>query len=187
MSSSDAFNRKRLSRAVVAAIAGTVMAGGAQAQLEEVIVTATKRAESMQDVPVAVSALQADSLDELRIGSFDDYVSFLPNVVSQGTGPGQNEIFIRGAATSQTTSRCLPCRVCSPPWRYTSTSNRWRCRGATWMFTPPTFRVSRCCRGRRAHSSAPARSRAPCVLSPTSRTSAACPVVSTAVSHSPRG
>ena len=103
MSISDAFNRKRLSRAVVASIAGTVMAGGAQAQLEEVIVTATKRAESMQDVPVAVSALQADSLDELRIGSFDDYVSFLPNVVSQGTGPGQNEIFIRGAATSQTT------------------------------------------------------------------------------------
>jgi len=102
MSRLPVFNRKTLSRAVLAAVAGNTMASGAQAQLEEVIVTAQKRTQSMQDVPVAVSALQGDSLEELRIGSFDDYVAFLPNVTSQGTGPGQNEIIIRGAATSQT-------------------------------------------------------------------------------------
>ena len=70
--------------------------------MEEVIVTATKREESMQDVPVSITALQNSALEELRIGTFQDYVMFLPNVVAQGTGPGQNELFIRGAATSQT-------------------------------------------------------------------------------------
>jgi outer membrane receptor protein involved in Fe transport len=89
---------------VAAAVAVAINAPAVQAQsvIEEIVVTATKREESMQDVPVAVSALRGDDLEELRIGSFQDYVMFLPNVVSQGTGPGQNEIFIRGAATSQT-------------------------------------------------------------------------------------
>ena len=70
--------------------------------MEEVIVTATKREESMQDIPASITALQTDALEELRIGTFQDYIMFLPNVVAQGTGPGQNELFIRGAATSQT-------------------------------------------------------------------------------------
>ena len=94
--------------AIATAVAG--MAGPAAAQgnqpakrsIEEITVTATKREESMQDVPVSVSALKGEALKELRIGSFQDYVQYLPNVVAQGTGPGQNEIFIRGAATSQT-------------------------------------------------------------------------------------
>jgi iron complex outermembrane receptor protein len=86
--------------AVAIALGPTV--AGAQGTIEEVVVTATKREESMQDVPVAMTALQSDALEELRIGTFQDYVQFLPNVVAQGTGPGQNEIFIRGAATSQT-------------------------------------------------------------------------------------
>jgi iron complex outermembrane recepter protein len=90
-----------LSAAITAALAGSG-AAHAQRAIEEITVTATKREESMQDVPVAVSALQADVLEELNISSFRDYVQYLPNVTVQGTGPGQNEIFIRGAATSQT-------------------------------------------------------------------------------------
>lgn len=102
---SDIFCRTALSAAIAAALSGT--SGYADAQqprraIEEITVTATKREESMQDVPVAVSALRGEDLEELRIRNFQDYVLYLPNVVSQGTGPGQNEIFIRGAATSQT-------------------------------------------------------------------------------------
>jgi len=96
------FKRNRVSRAVVSAIAASAVGAPAHAQIEEVVVTATKREESLQDVPVAVSALKGDALEELRIGNFQDYIAYLPNVVQQGTGPGQNEIFIRGAATSQT-------------------------------------------------------------------------------------
>ena len=89
-----------LATAVAIAVSPSLVV--AQGAIEEVVVTATKRAESMQDIPIAMTALQSDALEELRIGTFQDYVKFLPNVVAQGTGPGQNEIFIRGAATSQT-------------------------------------------------------------------------------------
>ncbi|MEW6996106.1 TonB-dependent receptor [Colwelliaceae bacterium BS250] len=74
----------------------------ANAKIEVIEVTATKRAESIQDVPVTVTALTGDSLERLGVSNFDQYVEFLPNVVFQGTGPGQNEIYIRGAATTQT-------------------------------------------------------------------------------------
>ena len=72
-----------------------------KASIETIEVTATKRSESIQDVPVAVSALSGDALENMGIDNFQDYVEFLPNVVFQGTGPGQNEIYIRGAATTQ--------------------------------------------------------------------------------------
>lgn len=73
-----------------------------KATIEVIEVTATKRSESIQEVPVTVSALTGDSLEKLGVANFDQYVEFLPNVVFQGTGPGQNEIYIRGAATTQT-------------------------------------------------------------------------------------
>ena len=71
----------------------------AQAEvLEEITVTATKRVESMQDIPLAVQAMGAEQLEEQGVQSFADYVKFLPNVNAGGRGPGQNEIYIRGAA-----------------------------------------------------------------------------------------
>lgn len=89
-----------LSAAIAAALTG---GGGAHAQgaIEEITVTATKRAEPMQDIPVSIQALTGDSLEELGITNFDQYVQYLPNVVQTGRGPGQSEIYIRGAATEQ--------------------------------------------------------------------------------------
>ncbi len=71
-------------------------------RIETIQVTATKRSESIQDIPVAVTALNGEALENLGVDNFQDYVEFLPNVVFQGTGPGQNEIYIRGVATNQT-------------------------------------------------------------------------------------
>lgn len=73
-----------------------------KAAIEIIEVTATKRSESIQEVPVSVTAVTGDNLERLGVSNFDEYVEFLPNVVFQGTGPGQNEIYIRGAATTQT-------------------------------------------------------------------------------------
>jgi iron complex outermembrane recepter protein len=97
--------KTKLSCAIIAAL--TVQGVVAQestgkAKIETIEVTATKRTESIQDIPVAVTALNGEALENLGVDSFNDYVEFLPNVVFQGTGPGQNEIYIRGAATSQT-------------------------------------------------------------------------------------
>lgn len=97
-----------LNRAIASTLAATTGAGAATAaetasnsRLEEIVVTATKRAEPMQDIPVSVQALSSEGLDELGIDSFEEYARYLPNVVFSGRGPGQAEIYIRGAATQQ--------------------------------------------------------------------------------------
>ncbi|MDC8830826.1 TonB-dependent receptor [Alteromonas gilva] len=96
--------KTHLSCAVIAALASNgalAQSSESKATIETIEVTATKRTESIQSVPVAVSALSGSALENMGIDNFQDYVEFLPNVVFQGTGPGQNEIYIRGAATTQ--------------------------------------------------------------------------------------
>ncbi|MBD3584318.1 TonB-dependent receptor [Salinimonas sp. HHU 13199] len=96
--------KSQLSCAILAALASTPVLAqeeSAKAKIETIEVTATKRTESIQDIPVAVTALNGEALENRGIDSFQDYVEFLPNVTFQGTGPGQNEIYIRGAATTQ--------------------------------------------------------------------------------------
>jgi len=69
--------------------------------LEEVVVTATKRSESMQDIPLAVQALGAEALENQDVNNFADYVKQLPNVTFAGRGPGQNDVYIRGISSSK--------------------------------------------------------------------------------------
>ncbi|WP_338466407.1 TonB-dependent receptor [Novosphingobium sp. ZN18A2] len=71
-------------------------AGGIQA----IIVTATKRTEDLQDVPLSVNAMGEQELDNLGVKTFDDYLAQLPNVTAGGSGPGQNTIYIRGLAST---------------------------------------------------------------------------------------
>ena len=94
------FQRSKLNQAVVSAIVSMTAgyAGADQGVIEEVVVTATKRSASMQDVPIAVQAMTENTLEEQNITSFEDYVKYLPSVNAGGRGPGQNEIYIRGAA-----------------------------------------------------------------------------------------
>ena len=102
------FGKRPLTLAVAAAVV-PVLATTAQAQtsrgasaiLEEVVVTATKRAENLQDVPISVQALTGDSMRAQGAMTFDDYVNFMPNVTEAGNGPGNKEIYIRGSATEQ--------------------------------------------------------------------------------------
>lgn len=75
----------------------------ASAQLEEIIVTAAKRAESLQDVAISVIALDAQTLRDVGITNFDDYVRYQPNLTASGRGPGNTTFYIRGMATDQAT------------------------------------------------------------------------------------
>ena len=102
MSNKVDFKRNKLSCAILSAITATAVSVPVNAQIEEIIVTATKRAENAQDVPITVQAVGGDTLRELRIETFDKYVEYLPNVVSAGNGPGKKELYIRGSATEQT-------------------------------------------------------------------------------------
>ncbi|MFT4632569.1 MAG: iron complex outermembrane receptor protein [Candidatus Pseudothioglobus sp.] len=94
------FRKNQLNIAVMAVMFGATAttATTANAEIEEIVVTATKRSASMQDVPLAVQALNSRQLEEQNIQEFSDYIQYLPNVNAGGRGPGQNEIYIRGAA-----------------------------------------------------------------------------------------
>ena len=93
-----------LSCTALSAAAAIAMSQTAYAQLEdEVIVTATKRAESLSDVPIAVSAINADTLEELNVNVFTDYLVQLPGVSAGGSGPGTSTIYIRGVASTTPT------------------------------------------------------------------------------------
>ncbi|QIG79402.1 TonB-dependent receptor [Stakelama tenebrarum] len=68
--------------------------------VQTIVVTATKRDENLQDVPIAVQALGGEQLDQLGVANFQDYLTELPNVTAGGGGPGQNTIYIRGLAST---------------------------------------------------------------------------------------
>ena len=99
-----------------AAVAAVLTGGTAQAQnvIEEITVTATKREASMQEVPVSVQAMGGETLRDLGIETFDQYVEYLPNVVSAGNGPGKREIYIRGSATEQSSVTIGPANGTAP-------------------------------------------------------------------------
>ncbi len=64
--------------------------------LEEVVVTAQRRAESLQDVPLSIQALTGDTLKQLNVSTIDEFVKFLPSVTTANLGPGQSNIYMRG-------------------------------------------------------------------------------------------
>lgn len=67
--------------------AQSTSSGDASAGLDEVVVTARKRTETIADVPISITAFSEQSLDRLNIRSFDDYATQTPNLsFSYGTG-----------------------------------------------------------------------------------------------------
>ncbi|NIB38614.1 TonB-dependent receptor [Pseudomaricurvus alkylphenolicus] len=63
--------------------------------LEEVIVTAQKRAESLQDVPISVNALDGDKLNESGIDRIEDMTAYIPNLSMNQTGIS-TQLYVRG-------------------------------------------------------------------------------------------
>jgi iron complex outermembrane recepter protein len=75
------------------------------AQLTTIVVTAQRRSENIQDVPISMQALTSQTLRQLNIATFDDYVKYLPNVTAANNGPGQNEVFMRGVSAGSQASQ----------------------------------------------------------------------------------
>jgi iron complex outermembrane recepter protein len=73
--------------------------------LQEITVTAQRRSQSMQDVPISMQAFTGQTLQQLNIQTFDDYIKYLPNVTSANNGPGQNEVFMRGLSAGSQASQ----------------------------------------------------------------------------------
>jgi outer membrane receptor protein involved in Fe transport len=73
--------------------------------LAEITVTAQRRSQNMQDVPISMQALTSETLQQLNVATFDDYIKQLPNVTSANNGPGQNEVFMRGLSSGSQVSQ----------------------------------------------------------------------------------
>lgn len=73
--------------------------------LPDVMVTASRREEPLQDVPIAIQVLTNATLHDLNATTFEDYVSYLPGVTAHGVGPAQNNIYIRGLATGDSATQ----------------------------------------------------------------------------------
>jgi outer membrane receptor protein involved in Fe transport len=69
-----------------------------QQGLEEIVVTATRRAESLQDVPIAVTVVSGELIQEGGFADIEDLSAFLPNITIQDGFQGQT-LLIRGIGT----------------------------------------------------------------------------------------
>lgn len=81
-------------RAAAAAIAEDTLA--------EIVVTARKRTENVQDVPQNVDVFTAQNIKDLGIVRFEDFVALSPSIAMISTGPGGQRITIRGASDGST-------------------------------------------------------------------------------------
>ena len=66
-----------------------------------IIVTAQKRSQDLQDVPVAITALGTETLDQLQVSELRDVVKYLPSVTIQTLAPGFSQVYFRGVASGE--------------------------------------------------------------------------------------
>ncbi len=91
---------KILSTAVRSALVAGVIASPVSAQtLEEVLVTATKRTESVQDVPLAITALSGEFVNKVNLDDVKDLVSYAPGVTGNSQDSFIDAISVRGIRT----------------------------------------------------------------------------------------
>jgi outer membrane receptor protein involved in Fe transport len=88
-----------LTAAVSLATLANTSALAQSTQLEEVIVTASKRVESMQDVGIAISALGTDALEAKGIVDFESYARLLPGLSYVDAGVGKRKLIVRGLSS----------------------------------------------------------------------------------------
>ena len=122
-------------------------------ELQEVIVTANRREENLQDVPMTIQVLTGATLARLNATTFDDFVSYLPGVTAHGVGPGQNNIYVRGLGTADSGIQGSGSTVLFRTSRCTSMSNPRSCQAAISTSMPRISSASRYWRVRRARCS----------------------------------
>ncbi len=98
---------KKFDRAAIALAALTpLLSGGAIAAesgaqsglIEEIVVTAQKREQSLADVPISINVVSGSQIDRFNIATFEEIDEYVPNMVIADS-PGNNQIYVRGIGT----------------------------------------------------------------------------------------
>jgi outer membrane receptor protein involved in Fe transport len=95
--------KKRLTLLLGSAASFALMTGAALAQddSDEIVVTATKRAQSLQDVPFSVNAQTQDDLEKTGAQNLEDLSRNVAGLSIQNLGPGQSQVGLRGVSAGQ--------------------------------------------------------------------------------------
>jgi iron complex outermembrane receptor protein len=92
------FTRNYLALFVCAMLAGSVQA---EDTIEEIVVTATKRASTIQDVPFSINAQTAKDIAESGAQNLEDLSRNVAGLAVQNLGPGQSQVSVRGVSAGQ--------------------------------------------------------------------------------------
>ena len=88
---------------LLAAVLATGASASAQGFLEEIVVTAQKRSENLQDVPMSISALDAEALEAGRVEKVGELALAIPNLSYSTFSSGRPELTVRGIGNSGAT------------------------------------------------------------------------------------
>ena len=92
--------RTMLAQAISTALIAGVASGPVLAQeLEEIIVTATKRQESVMDVPLAITALSGDFIRDVNLNDIKDLIAFTPGITGNSQDSFLDFVSVRGIRT----------------------------------------------------------------------------------------
>ncbi len=136
----------------------------------DIVVTASKREENLQDVPLAITAIGTERLQELQVKEFQDVVKFLPSVTIQTLAPGFSQVYFRGVASGENANHSTSLPTVGT---YLDEMPITTIQGALDIHTYDFARVEALARARRARFTARARWRARSSWSPTGPTPAA--------------
>jgi iron complex outermembrane receptor protein len=115
-------------------------ADGGAASVAEVVVTAQKRAENIQKVPISMTALSEKDLQRLDIRTLQDLSRQAPSLVVVSAGPGENELIIRGISSTAGTTSTVGYYLDDTPLQPSSNAALLSQRGA---IDPSLFDVER--------------------------------------------
>ncbi len=87
--------------ALVGAASGTAIAQDSDFTFEEIVVTATKRASSIQDVPFSINAMSETDIKRTGAKNLEDLARNVAGLQIQNLGPGQSQVAIRGVSAGQ--------------------------------------------------------------------------------------
>jgi iron complex outermembrane receptor protein len=96
------FTRSPIAAGVVLALASPTLLAQ-ETEIEEIITTAQKREQSLQDVPISIQMLGNQAIEELNLSNFKEYTQMLPSVAmtpTLGAGSSFNLVYMRGIATA---------------------------------------------------------------------------------------
>lgn len=104
MKSFHCFTKLSFTKLAVAVATATAVGNVHAAALEEIVVTAQKRSESLQDVPISITTIDGGKIEQAGINNLEDLTAFVPNlqltenavatsIVMRGVGPGANQSF----------------------------------------------------------------------------------------------